>query len=207
MIGYIQGQLKEWLPDGELLIVAGGVGYSVFSMHSAQSVDTVSKRSLTLGGTVEVFVHTHVREDQLSLFGFVLPEEREIFRELLKVNGVGPKLALQILSSTTLGDFSSLVERDDIKALTQLPKVGKKTAEQIVLTLKGKLQPYLSRGGDLAGTGQDGRELLGQIISALSHLGYKSQDIDRVKPQFEQAQDLASGVRLALQAMSQRLGG
>ena len=120
------------LASDSILINAGGVGYEL----------ACSKN--TLGDIVEseiasLFVHTHVREDCISLFGFSSKSEKQLFLSLIKVNGIGPKMASTILSGAALSSIISWINDGDTKSLTTLPKVGKKTAEQMILSLKGQL--------------------------------------------------------------------
>lgn len=132
MIGYLKGKIIEVTSDSALIDV-NGVGYEVLASSS-----NLAEMQNSLG-TIELWIHTHVREDALVLFGFSNKLEREMFHSLLKVNGIGPKLAINALSGATPDQIIEMIELEDVKALSKLPKVGKKTAEQMILTLKGKL--------------------------------------------------------------------
>jgi Holliday junction DNA helicase RuvA len=217
MIGKIRGIVEE--RDAETCLVdVAGVGYELTC-----SVPTLDEAAL---GQKAVFhVYTHVREDQIALFGFSNKLEKELFLSLLSVNGVGPKMAIKILSSTSMGELARAIESGDVKALSQLPKVGKKTAEQLVITLKGKVAPYLERGFSVSNAYTSGgrvsvggamplegqASILHEISSALLNLGFRAPEIERVMTALEtreatvsstaQALTLEEGVRFALQTL------
>lgn len=189
MIGYLRGKIIEVLTDTALIDVQG-VGYEI-NVSANTSQDLLQ----LLGKDIIVWVHTHVREDALSLFGFHSKEEKTLFLSLLKVNGVGPKMALSILSGGRPSEIQSFIESGDAKKLSTLPRVGKKTAEQIILTLKGKLVTI--------DDGVKGKsESHTQITSALLNLGYKSQLVDQFVNGLDPHTSLEDGVRLALRQLS-----
>lgn len=188
MIAYLRGNVFEML-DNSLILDVQGVGYDVIA--SKNTLD-----DMTLGADTAVWVHTHVREDALSLFGFSSKVEKHLFESLIKVNGIGPKLAIQILSGATLDQIIQLIENEDIKGLCQLPKVGKKTAEQMILSLRGKL--VLDAGS--APTPSTKTELQ----SALTHLGFKPQDIEKVLTKVEPKDDFEDQLRHALSLLGGR---
>ena len=159
MIGRLKGVVESREAETCLLDV-GGVCYELTC--SLQTIDT-----LVLGERVRLEVFTHVREDQLALFGFATVLEKELFMALLSVNGVGPKMAIKILSAAPVSHIARSVEAGDVKALSLLPKVGKKTAEQLVVSLKGKLTVFLEahRGG-FAGASAHANEPLPLAMSA-----------------------------------------
>jgi Holliday junction DNA helicase RuvA len=132
MIARLSGTLVERHPPW-LVIDAGGVGYEVEAPLS------VFDRLPQTGQPVTLLIHQVVREDALLLFGFATRQDRELFRSLLKVSGVGPKVALAILSSVSAADFALLIESGDSQALTRLPGIGKKTAERLVLEMRSRL--------------------------------------------------------------------
>jgi holliday junction DNA helicase RuvA len=142
-----------------------------------------------------VYVHTHVREDQITLFGFSKKAEKELFISLNKVNGVGPKMAQKILSGAPLTHLVEMIDQEDVAGLSRLPKVGKKTAEQIVLTLKGKLHV------DFDLTGPTGARK--DIVSALTNLGFKLNDVEKVVNQFSPDVTMEEGVKRGLAALTQ----
>ncbi|MBQ6005809.1 MAG: Holliday junction branch migration protein RuvA [Selenomonadaceae bacterium] len=132
MIGYLSGKVKFLFDDACILDVAG-VGYKVF-------VDAQTRQTLTRGEAAEFFIHTVVREDSITLFGVKNQAAFELFELLLTVSGIGAKSALAIVSKISAAEFARAVALQDIKTLTRLPGVGKKSAERILLELKGKVQ-------------------------------------------------------------------
>lgn len=132
MIGSLRGRLLDLKP-GACLVEAGGVGYACLI-----SLQTFSRLS---GREEEVFlwVHTHVREDALQLIGFATPNERELFTRLIGISGIGPRVALQVLSRYPAEELTAAIASGDLAALVAIPGVGKKTAERIILELKGSL--------------------------------------------------------------------
>jgi Holliday junction DNA helicase RuvA len=187
MIAYLSGRLLETHADS-LVIETGGVGYEV---HCSQN--TIS--DLVGSESVVVFVHTHVREDQITLFGFSKRAEKDFFVSLNKVNGIGPKMAQKILSGAPLHRLMSMIENEDVAGLSGLPKVGKKTAEQIVLSLKGKLPSEMDF---VSGSGS--RK---DIVSALANLGFKLSDVEKVVSQFSPDVTMEDGIKRGLAALTQ----
>jgi holliday junction DNA helicase RuvA len=195
MIGYLKGQVLEAGLETALLETAG-VGYELTC-----SANTLSALQSHLGQAAELWVHTHVREDALQLFGFVDKLEKQVFLSLLKVNGVGPKSAINILSGTTQRELMTMIESEDVRGLSKLPKVGKKTAEQIILSLKGKL--VLSEAHESgAMKAPAARSAHRELSSALINLGFRAQDVDRVVGQIAKDVDLESGLKTALAALT-----
>jgi Holliday junction DNA helicase RuvA len=170
MIGYLKGILVEVGTDTALIDV-GGVGYEILA-----SANTLSDLQALMSKEIIVWIHTHVREDAFQLFGFHSKEEKNLFLSLLKVNGVGPKMALSILSGGRVEQICEMVESGNAKALSSLPKVGKKTAEQIILTLKGKLvliEPTTPNAKKKMAIPHP------EIASALLNLGFKPQAVEQ----------------------------
>nr|BFD66373.1 Holliday junction branch migration protein RuvA [Bdellovibrio sp. HAGR004] len=192
MIGYLRGKIIEVMNDSALIDVQG-VGYEILA-----SAHTLGDLQDLLGNDIIVWVHTHVREDALQLFGFHDKEEKNLFLSLLKVNGVGPKMALSILSGGRPAQIQEMIEAGNAKALSGLPKVGKKTAEQIILTLKGKLVS-IEEGASPAKKKSQGHT---QITSALLNLGYKSQVVDQFVSTLPADISVEDGVRKGLQTLS-----
>lgn len=188
MIGYLQGRPLRFFSDSLILLVQG-VGYEVNC-----SVNTLN--DLEGKPIVELWVHTHVREDALQLFGFATELERSLFLSLLKVNGIGPKSALNILSGAPTENIVDWIEGANVTALTKLPKVGKKSAEQIILSLQGKLV----RGGE---TGTAERFIArSQIVSALVNLGFRLSDVEKVVDQMPPETDFEAGLRQGLAGLT-----
>jgi len=177
MIGRLQGVLLSKNPP-QLLIDVNGVGYEV---------DAPMSTFYQLPGMGEAIVlHTHlvVREDAQLLYGFYSESERYLFRSLIKINGVGPKLALTILSGISLDEFTRCVMDDDAKALTALPGVGKKTAERLIIELRDKIgKEFDAVLPTAAGSHQSIAHEVNPVsdaVSALVALGYKAQEASRM---------------------------
>jgi len=129
-----------------------------------------------IGGGVDLHVHTHVREDALLLFGFATPLEKELFVRLVGVNGVGPKTAIALLSGLGAEDLIDALSRRDLKRLSQVPGVGRKTAERIALEVADRLDALQPAGGGTAGRdGAARKDLRADLISALVNLGYNAR--------------------------------
>lgn len=193
MIGYLRGKIIE-LSSESAIIDVQGVGYEIHC-----SAHTLDDLQALLGKDIIVWIHTHVREDALQLFGFHSKEEKNLFLSLLKVNGVGPKMAMSILSGAHSHRIQEMIEAGDAKGLSQLPKVGKKTAEQIILTLKGKLVSVEPSKGSRS-------EIQTQVTSALLNLGFKSQLVDQFVSTLPSGVTLEEGVRQGLQSLAGRAG-
>ncbi|MEZ4871745.1 MAG: Holliday junction branch migration protein RuvA [Bdellovibrionales bacterium] len=131
MIGFIRGKVIE-INESDILIDVQGVGYE---LHCSQS----SIKDVAGHEFVKMYVYTHVREDIIQLFGFSTALEKQMFLSLNKVNGIGPKMATAVLSAAPVATLFSYIESEDVKGLSSLPKIGKKKAEQIILSLRGKL--------------------------------------------------------------------
>lgn len=177
MIGRIRGKLLEKQAP-ELLVDVNGVGYEI---HAPM---TTIYQLPALGEHVELFTHLIVREDAHLLFGFAGLQDRALFRALIKVNGVGPKLALTILSGMDVADFVRCVRDNNAAGLVKLPGVGKKTAERLLIEMRDRLHDWHA-GGVSVGEGAaqlprgDNEQLL-EAESALIALGYKPQEATRM---------------------------
>jgi holliday junction DNA helicase RuvA len=191
MIGFLEGVVFDVSLD-HFIINVGGVGYEILATQQ-----TLNDAQVVMGQTLSLWIYTHVREDAMTLFGFMTRPEKEFFMQLLKVNGVGPKSALTILSGAQLVQIQSWIEAGDAKALSSLPKVGKKTAEQIILTLQGKLVIIDSKN-----SGYKKPETHRQIASALVNLGFKTQLVDQFIETISPTATLEEGVRQGLQKLS-----
>ena len=188
MIAFLSGQIIDIETDSVLLNVRG-VGYEV--LVSAPTAEGLKEKN-----QAQLWIYTHVREDVLALFGFLTKTERELFLSLIKINGIGPKVAMKILSGATLENLIRMIDESDVTALSKLPKVGKKTAEQIVLALKGKLVIAAEDGGRARVT------VKSDIVSALVNLGFKIQDVERVVGQMEPSTEFEDGIKKGLAALS-----
>lgn len=205
MIGRIQGTLIEKQPP-EVLIDVGGVGYEIqMPMTSFYALPNA-------GETVTVYTHFVVREDAQLLFGFSDKFERGLFRELIKANGVGPKLGLAILSGMSASQFLTSVQHEDVSALVSLPGIGKKTAERLVVELRDRLANFAKQqsanvdafalaepqSGDTIVARNDAKE---EALSALVALGYKpAQASKMVNGVYTEGMDSETAIREALKA-------
>ena len=135
MIAHLRGKLIAKHPN-QAIVEAAGVGYDV-----TISVPTFSQLA-GVGAEVALHMHTHVREDAIALFGFLHPEEKQLFEKLLSVSGIGPKLAITILSGMAAADMVAAIRGNDVAKLTRIPGIGRKTAERMVLELRDKLEDF-----------------------------------------------------------------
>ena len=188
MIGHLDGRILELQP-GLVVLEAGGVGYEVHVPISAHPV-------IAARPNAALYVHTHVREDQLALYGFPSRRERDTFRLLLSVSGIGPRTALALLSGMTPDDLGSAVEGEQWRRLAAVPGIGRRTAERLIVELKGKL------GAAARPVGGTPRE---DAVSALLNLGYPARaaeeavgDLLRSDPGL----DLSELLRRALQTLA-----
>lgn len=198
MIGRLTGILVEKQPP-QLLLDVNGVGYEIEApMSTFYQLPAIGER---------VTLHTHliVREDAQLLCGFATPVERQMFRHLIKVNGVGAKLALTILSGISASEFARCVQNKDASALTRLPGVGKKTAERLIIEMRDRLEELpaslLSTSPENAPTERAGGSAQRDALSALVALGYKPQEASRLLQNVDtQGLESEAIIRLALKA-------
>lgn len=191
MIGSLSGVLQQKTP-GEVVVDVGGVGYRV--LLSLQSFASLPKR----GEAVFLLIHTAVREDDITLYGFFEEREKILFQKLIAVTGIGPKLALTILSGISNQDLVSALRREDVLRLMAIPGIGKKTAERIVVELKDKVVGL--EGGGKEATPLGPRE---EVLSALVNLGYSRPTAERTLAQMprEEGVPLERLVREALRIL------
>ena len=190
MIGRLTGLLLEKNPP-QILVDVQGVGYEVdVPMSTFYNLPALNER---------VVLHTVmiVREDAQLLYGFGSDEERAAFRQLLKISGVGPKLALSVLSGLSLADLASAVVNKDVGRLTKIPGVGKKTAERLLLELQGKFTALPSSAGKLATSTHSA-----DIVNALLALGYNEKEADWAAKQLPAEAGVSDGIRQALKLLS-----
>ena len=197
MIAFLRGRLHDKQPQ-RVVVDVGGVGYDV-----AVPLSTFYQLG-DEGSDVALRIHTHVREDQLALFGFLTASEQVVFERLLGVSGIGPKLALGVLSGIEPAEFVGALERGDVARLTRIPGIGKKTAERMVLELRDRLLKDLGpAAGEAPAPYEQGQR--DDLVSALINLGYDRRTVDRVVG--AQAQDWTTWpfeqqLRAALKALS-----
>ncbi len=163
MIAHLRGKLLVKHPN-QVVVETGGVGYEVNI-----SVPTFSELP-AIGSEVALYVHTHVREDVIALYGFLRTAEKRLFEKLMTVSGIGAKLAITILSGMAADDMAQAIRGNDVARLTRIPGIGKKTAERMVLELRDKL-PAAAGVGPSSGTAMSAVEE--DVLSALINLGYQ----------------------------------
>ncbi len=180
MIGFLRGKLLEKQPPW-LLVEVRGVGYEVqapmTTFYLLPSIDS------------EVMLHTHlvVREDAHLLYGFADLRAREVFRELIKVNGLGPKMALAILSALDVGELINCIQRDQINTLIRVPGIGRKTAERLLVELRDRVNHWTKtlplsemQQGKIENTQAASNAMQDDAVSALQALGYKAQEAEKI---------------------------
>ncbi|HEX4859055.1 MAG TPA: Holliday junction branch migration protein RuvA [Usitatibacteraceae bacterium] len=193
MIGRIAGVLLEKNPPEIVVETSGGVGYEIsVPMSTFYNLPKTGER-------VSLFTHLVVREDAQLLYGFGSEEERTTFRQLLKISGVGPKVALSVLSGLSVTDLAQAVVMQDTGRLTKVPGIGKKTAERLLLELKGKLATSVhvpaGAAGESASAAQD-------ILNALLALGYSDKEAVQAIKQLPKDATVADGIRAALKLLA-----
>lgn len=195
MIGSLRGTVLERVDAGVLLLEVGGVGYLV-------AVTPRTASDLAPGSTAFVYVHHHIREDAQTLYGFLRRDERSTFEVLINTHGIGPALALAVLSTHAPAALVDIVATGDLAALTLVPGVGKKTAERLLIELRNRLNlPMLDPVG--VGGGAGGGPL-GDVREALAGLGYGSEEIREALRDLDANADAASMLRDALKALGAR---
>ena len=189
MIGKLTGTLLEKNPP-EVLVACHGVGYEVqVPMSTFYNLPAI-------GEAVTLLTHFVVREDAQILFGFLTHEERATFRELVKISGVGPRTALSILSGLGVGELAQAVSQQESGRLIKVPGIGKKTAERLLLELKGKL------GAELGTTPSPVDGAQGDILQALLALGYSDKEAAAALKALPANVGVSEGIKLALKALA-----
>ena len=189
MIGKLTGTLSDKNPP-QVLVDCNGVGYEV---HVPMST---FYNLPELGAKVSLLTHFVVREDAQILYGFENAQEREAFRQLIKITGVGPRTALSVLSGMSVGELSQAVTLQEAGRLIKVPGIGKKTAERLLLELKGKLGPDLGLSASLVNDAQ------GDILQALLALGYSDKEAAAALKALPADVGVSEGIKLALRALS-----
>ena len=173
MIAHLRGKLVSKHPN-QAIVDCAGVGYDV-----TISIPTFSDLP-SIGAEVNLFIHTHVREDALALYGFLRSQEKQLFERLISVSGIGPKLAITILSGMPADEMVSAIRGNDLARLTRIPGIGKKTAERMTLELRDKLDAFTAAPVRAVSPIED------DVLSALVNLGYQ-------RPAAEKAVAAAAG--------------
>ncbi|MBV8200834.1 MAG: Holliday junction branch migration protein RuvA [Acidobacteria bacterium] len=194
MIGYLQGTVLRSTPE-RVLVDVQGVGYEV---HVPLSTYYEIERAGP-GGAVRLFIHTHLRDDGIALFGFWSEREKLLFERLIAVSGIGPRLARVVLSGMAADDLLAALAAGDLVRLTSIPGIGRKTAERMVLELKEKMRELAA---ELPGRAAPAGE---EVVSALINLGYKPAQAERAVAEARREQPDASFqelLRLSLNRLS-----
>ena len=189
MIGRLSGLLLDKNP-AQLIVDCNGVGYEVgVPMSTFYNLPATGER-------VTLLTHMVVREDAQLLYGFGTTQERELFRELIKISGIGARTALAILSGMSVNDLAQAVTLQEVGRLTRVPGIGKKTAERLLLELKGKLGTELGTAPGTEG------ESSNDVLSALLALGYSEKEALLAIKQVPAGSSVSDGIRQALKALS-----
>jgi len=192
MIGRLSGLLAEKNPP-QILVDVGGVGYEVdVPMSTFYNLPGLGER-------VTLLTHFVVREDAQVLFGFLTPPERATFRQLVKISGVGPRMALSLLSGLSVGELAQAVSRQESARLVKVPGIGKKTAERLLLELKGKLGPDLATDAASAQVASDAQA---DILQALLALGYSDREAALALKGLPADMGVSEGIKTALKALA-----
>jgi Holliday junction DNA helicase RuvA len=191
MIGRLSGQLAGKAPP-QVLLDVGGVGYEVdVPMSTFFNLPGVGER-------VTLLTHFVVREDAQLLYGFLTAAERDAFRQLVKISGVGPRTALSVLSGLSVAELAHAVSVQDGARLVKVPGIGKKTAERLLLELKGKLGPDLALPSQAAATTEAGSD----IVQALVALGYSEKEANAALKALPPDVGVSDGIKQALKALN-----
>ncbi len=193
MIGRLSGKLIEKQPP-QIIVDVQGLGYELdVPMSTFYNLPG-------LGESITLFTHLVVREDAHLLYGFGSDDERRAFRQLLKISGVGPKLALSVLSGLSVADLAQTVAMQETGRLTKIPGVGKKTAERLVLELRDKLDHVSS----VAGSSTTPKANSGDVLNALLALGYNEREAQWALKQIPNDLNVSESIRQALKQLSKQ---
>ena len=179
MFSFIKGLVVE-TEKNYITIDNNGIGFQVF---------VANPFSFTINEEAQVYIYTHIREDEFSFYGFHTLEEKELFLKLINVKGLGPKMAMPMLATGSVAGIIDAIDRENILYLTKFPKIGEKIARQIILDLKGKL------------TSQENATGLEEVVEVLESLGYKLVDIKKILPKLNQGDSIENQVKDALRLL------
>ncbi len=192
MIAYLKGSLIQ-KSSNQVILDIGGVGYCAWIPLSTY---------LKLGNineTAELYIYTHMTDNSLALYGFYSEDERELFLKLINISGIGPKIALNILSGIEASDLEDAIRRGDVTRISLIPGIGKKTAMRIALELQEKLE-LKEKILEVEGTKE--KE---DLISALTNLGFKRREVEKIVDECIQSYSLESGLEKLLRESLKRL--
>ena len=167
MIGYLSGKIKTLKPT-QLLLDVNGVGYSV--NITINTFEKISGKE-----TTNLFIHTHVKEDSITLYGFYKESEKEMFEYLISISGIGPKLALSVLSGISTEDLKEAIEEGNVSRIVSVPGIGRKTAERLILELRTKVKDVSVEEGSNVQHG-----VKQEAVAALTTLGYNSVTAEKI---------------------------
>jgi Holliday junction DNA helicase RuvA len=192
VIAYLKGTIRQKTP-GQVIVDVGGVGYCAFIplstyLHLGEE-----------GSPCELRIYTHLTDSSLSLFGFLTAEEKEIFQKLISISGIGPKVALNVLSGIGPADLEAAIERGDVARITLIPGIGKKLATRIALELQEKLE---KKERVLAGRGSKAKE---DLIAALMNMGFRRKEVEGVVDQVLRAHRAEAGIEKLLRECLKKL--
>lgn len=185
MIGYLEGEIK-YATRGRVILFAGGVGFNV-NIPTNLAFLTEEKTQL--------YIHTHLREDNLSLFGLAAPEDLDLFELLISVSGVGPKIGLAVFSQSTTTNIMNAIQSSNLNFFTSISGVGKKTAQRIILDLKSKVGKGDVNMENLAGASE--------LVDSLIGLGFQKPEISTIISDIDSSLPLANQIRLALKLLKE----
>jgi len=192
MIAYLKGSILQKTPS-QVIVDIGGVGYC-----AAIPLSTFFKLG-DVGDPVELFIHTHLSDSALALYGFMTRDERELFLKLIGISGIGPKLAMNILSGIEARDLEEAIKKSDVARITLVPGIGKKTALRITMELQDKLE---KKEKLLAVRGSKEKE---DLISALLNLGFRRKEVERIVDETIAAQGIEAEFEKLLRECLKRL--
>lgn len=193
MIAYISGKIFK-KNTNSIIILNQGIGYEIM-------VPTSYIDNLVLNSNIELYTYMHVREDLWQLFGFLTEEEKEAFSILITVSGIGPKSAIAILSDVSIDQLATAIHCEDIKFLTKLPGVGKKTAQRLIFELKEKL-PKTNTPTEII---WENNSIKNNVCDALVSLGYQQYEINKILPELfkkHNNEDESTMIKLALKSLA-----
>ena len=182
MYSYFNGIVDSISSNG-IVIDVNGVGYNIF---------VPNPYSFEVGKTYKIYVYNHIREDEYSLYGFKILEEKDLFMKLINVKGMGPKVASGIFATGSIKGIVDAINKENLLYLRKFPKIGEKLAKQIILDLKGKVSTEMEDVEDSS---------LDELMSVLENLGYKMQEIKKIVPQVDKTKSLEEQVKEALKLL------
>ena len=186
MIGYLEGEVK-YATKGKIILFCNGIG---FTISLPGNLNYLEKQKVSL------FIHTHIREDNLALFGFKAPSDLDLFEKLISVSGVGPKTALTMFSVATSDNIGKAISQSNLAFFTSIPGIGKKSAQKIILDLKSKIGK-----GEIDISKLEGDS---ELIDSLISLGFQKTEIISILPQVDQSLETTIQIRSALKLLHKK---